>query len=157
MSFSRQPFSRTDNDAMQRRVRDAKLIHAFILFLVLILGLLMMTMRKYRRDVDMAWLFVGVIAVISSLFLIPGYLRLFRDQREQLKICGEFPIEKVVEPAKYSTHFYLKVEVDGKGHKLRVSQDIYDRILPREKLYVEFAPHSNTVFKIVKNGVELPV
>lgn len=157
MKYTLEPLSILDNEKLRKRVRGGYLFAALAVVMLILLAVLMLTSRKYSREPGMVWLLVGILGVIMAIFSVPAYFRLTADERSQMKYCGEFPAEKVIDSGKYNTHFFLKVVIDGISHKLKVSKEVYDAILPGESVYAEFTPSSNTLLKLICDGKEKSV
>lgn len=155
--YSTQPLTPAELLLLRKQVRGGYFLIAGVLVSCILLGLLLTNIGKMRHDETFVWMVIGLFGVLVTGLALVRIKRVQRDEVLLVKICGEFPVEKVMEAKRYNTYLFLKVVLEGRAHQLRVKQDVYDRIVPGDMIYVEFVPNSNTLLRLVHEGKEMSV
>lgn len=157
MNYTVQSFSPADRQKFARRVRKSWLtmlgVFAFIgLFLAILLA-----MDDYKNVHDVIYLIFGIIYFILLVLATPSYVRMYKDSRDQQKICGEFPAQKQAVERSEVSSFTLKVPVAEKIHVVHLSPALYYLLVPTLPVYVEISKHSSMLLKMTQQGKDIPV
>jgi hypothetical protein len=147
------PLTATDNLELRVRLRFFYVLFGVVGGLALITGLIVGHFKYH----DIAGGFLYIALPLNLLLWGAGIFSILpvrRDQREQVKLAGDFAITKDIVSNRYNTSFYLKVN-DPEIKKVLVSKEVYDNVLPGEILYLEVAKHSRYPFQVRRNGVSV--
>lgn len=149
-----QSFNETDRVEIRMRIRFYWIITGVIELLSLVGGLIIGAISR-GNFIEMFFYSFGIFSAATMFVMLFVFAGLYRDQKEEQKICGDFKIEKYVTSNRGGAYFFLRVTHDGKRKKIQVSKEVYDVVLPDELLYLEFAVHSNYPFQVRRNGLSL--
>lgn len=154
--FSIQTFSDSDLEIHRRQIRKLWLNLAIsILVLGGIYGILIFSFEELRPHYRFAMIPFCIPLVFFLGFSVLKFIKLSKDNREQQKICGEFPADPFFVGGQKNNRFALRISCNNTTRRIYISESAYDQIKSGRNLYVEYSQYACTVFMLKQGSREI--
>lgn len=157
MKYLIESFTPADQERHATRLRKSWLtmfgVYAFSgLFLLILL-----MMDQYKNVHNIIYIAFSIVYLVLAALATPTFIRMYKDSRDQQKICGEFPADKLAAQGRNVSSFTLQIPTPEKVYHVRLTEALYYKIVPTIPIYVEISRHSSTLLRLVQQGKEIAV
>lgn len=156
MSYVMKAFSDNDKLVHRKRIRTFWNFTGIMIAVIGCVGIYMLTAEKFHKHHWMVWTMLGVVSLVLALLYLGPFRRVYSDDREKLKVCGEFRVEKRETMLKGGPVHHLNIQFEGKVRELKITQGVFAAIDAHRPVYVEFSWHSATLFALRQGDRNFP-